>query len=93
MDIFAEAFTYNGDGTFTITEDALREVFYKVHLAEAVESSSLVKSDDYYQALAEYEGWEVTTVEDVEERIRLLDELDSIGINALVNRSIDKLKG
>lgn len=93
MNIFTEAFTYNGDGTFTITEDALREVFYKLHIAEAVESSSLVKSDDYYQALTEYEGWEVTTVEDVEERIQLLDELDSIGINALVNRSVDKLKG
>lgn len=93
MDIFTEAFTYNGDGTFTITEDALREVFYKIHLAEAVESSPLAKYDDYYQALTEYEGREVTTVEDVEERIQLLNELDSIGINALANRSVDKLKG
>lgn len=40
MDIFTEAFTYNGDGTFTITDENLRKVFYKLHIAEAVASSS-----------------------------------------------------
>lgn len=53
MDIFTEAFTYNGDGTFTITDENLRKVFYKLHIAEAVASSSLRKYDDYYQALKE----------------------------------------
>ena len=43
MDIFTEAFTYNGDGTFTITDENLRKVFYKLHIAEAVTSSSLRK--------------------------------------------------
>ena len=95
MDIFTEAFTYNGDGTFTITEDALREVFYKIHLAEAVENSPILKhhNPEYQVALMVHKTLMLNKVEDMAERWQLVDDLDSIGINALANRSVDKLKG
>lgn len=92
MDIFTEAFTYNGDGTFTITEDALRKVFYKLHIAEAVASSWLRKSDDYYQALQEHEDWVLSQVPDEEERAKLEEEMDSDTLDALADYSVDKLK-
>ena len=93
MDIFTEAFTYNGDGTFTITEDALREVFYKLHIAEAVESSSIRKYDDYYQALSSHETWELGKVTDEAEREKLQEDMEYDGIEALADYSVDKLKG
>lgn len=93
MDIFTEAFTYNGDGTFTITEDALREVFYVAHLGAAVRSSSLVKFDDYYQALSNYEKLKASMVEDEAERDKLVEDMEYDGIEALANYSVDKLKG
>lgn len=93
MDIFTEAFTYNGDGTFTITEHALREVFYKAHLGAAVQSSSLVKYDDYYLALSNYEKLKVSQVEDKAERGKLVEDVEYDGIEALANYSVDKLKG
>ena len=92
MDIFTEAFTYNGDGTFTITEDALRKVFYKLHIAEAVASSWLRKSDDYYQALKEHKEWELSQVADEEEREKLVEEMEYDAIEALADYSVDKLK-
>lgn len=93
MDVFTEAFTYNGDGTFTITEDALREVFYKLHIAEAVESSSIRKYDDYYQALSSHETWELGKVTDEAEREKLQEDMEYEGIEALADYSVDKLKG
>lgn len=93
MDIFTEAFTYNGDGTFTITEDALREVFYVAHLGAAVRSSSLVKFDDYYQALSNYEKLKASEVEDKAERDKLVEDMEYDGTEALANYSVDKLKG
>lgn len=93
MNIFTEAFTYNGDGTFTITEDALRKVFTKVHLEAAVWCSHLARCDAYYQALDDYEERRVGEVEDKAERDRLLEEIDDIGINALADYTVDKLKG
>lgn len=92
MDIFTEAFTYNGDGTFTITEDALRRVFTKIHLEAAVWCSPRMRNDEYYQALSKYEERRVGEVEDKAERDKLLDEIDSIGINALADYTVDKLK-
>lgn len=74
MDIFTEAFTYNGDGTFTITDENLRKVFCKLHIASAVESHSLRKYDDYYQALQEHEDWVLSQVTDEEERAKLEEE-------------------
>ena len=93
MDILTEAFTYNGDGTFTITEDALRKVFYKLHIAEAVESSSIRKYDDYYQALSSRETWELGKVTDEAEREKLQEDMEYDGIEALADYSVDKLKG
>lgn len=81
-DIFTEAFTYNGDGTFTITEDALREVFYVAHLGAAVRSSSLVKFDDYYLALSNYEKLKVSEVEDKAERDKLVEDMEYDGTEA-----------
>jgi hypothetical protein len=92
MNIFTEAFTYNGDGTFTITEDALREVFYKLHIAEAVEASRLVTYDDYYWALTKHESRAIDKVEDEAERDRLLRDLDGGDIKVLADYSVDKLK-
>ena len=93
MDIFTEAFTYNGDGTFTITEEALRKVFYKLHTAAAVECSSLRKFDNYYQALSDYENLKLSQVEDGAEREKLVEEMDYDAIEALADYSVDKLKG
>lgn len=92
MDIFTEAFTYNGDGTFTITEENLRKVFYKLHIAEAVASSSLRKYDDYYMALQEHEKWELSKVTDEEERAKLEEDMDYDALEALADYSVDKLK-
>ena len=92
MDIFTEAFTYNGDGTFTITEEALRKVFYKLHIAEAVASSSLRKYDDYHQALKEHKEWELSQVTDQAERDKLEEEMEYDAIEALADYSVDKLK-
>lgn len=92
MDIFTEAFTYNSDGTFTITEENLRKVFYKLHIASAVESHSLRKYDDYYQALQEHEDWVLSQVTDEEERAKLEEEMDSDTLDALADYSVDKLK-
>lgn len=95
MDIFTEAFTYNGDGTFTITEDALREVFYKIHLAEAVENSPIPKrhNPDYQVALMVHKTLMLNKVEDMTERWRLIEDLTSSGYEALARYSISKLKG
>lgn len=92
MDIFTEAFTYNGDGIFTITEENLRKVFYKLHIAEAVASSWLRKSDDYYQALKEHEEWELSQVTNEEERDKLVEDMEYDAIEALADYSVDKLK-
>ena len=92
MDIFTEAFTYNGDGTFTITEDALCKVFYKLHTAAAVECSSLRKFDNYYQALSDYENLKLHQVEDEAEREKLVEEMEYDAIEALADYSVDKLK-
>lgn len=92
MDIFTEAFTYNSDGTFTITEENLRKVFCKLHIAEAVASSSLRKSDDYYQVLKEHKEWELSQVTNEEEREKLVEEMEYDAIEALADYSVDKLK-
>lgn len=92
MDIFTEAFTYNGDGTFTITDENLRKVFYKLHIAEAVASSSLRKYDDYYQALKEHKEWELNQVTDQAERDKLEEDMEYDAIEALADYSVDKLK-
>lgn len=92
MDIFTEAFTYNGDGTFTITDENLRKVFYKLHIAEAVASSWLRKSDDYCQALKEHKEWELSQVTNEEEREKLVEEMEYGAIEALADYSVDKLK-
>ena len=92
MDIFTEAFTYNGDDTFTITEENLRKVFCKLHIASAVESHSLRKYDDYYQALQEHEDWVLSQVTDEEGRAKLEEEMESDTIDALADYSVDKLK-
>lgn len=92
MDIRPEVFTYNGDGTFTITEENLRKVFYKLHIAESVASSSLRKSDDYYQVLKEHKEWELSQVTNEEEREKLVEEMEYDAIEALADYSVDKLK-
>ena len=92
MDIFTEAFTYNSDGTFTITDENLRKVFYKLHIAEAVASSSLRKYDDYYQALKEHKEWELRQVTDQAERDKLEEDMEYDAIEALADYSVDKLK-
>ena len=92
MDIFTEAFTYNGDGTFTITDENLRKVFCKLHIASAVESHSICKYDDYYQALQEHEDWVLSQVTDEEERAKLEEEMESDTLDALADFSVDKLK-
>lgn len=92
MDIFTEAFTYNGDGTFTITDENLRKVFYKLHIAEAVASSSLRKYDDYYQALKEHKEWELSQVTDQAERDKLEEDMEYDAVEALADYSVDKLK-
>ena len=92
MDIFTEAFTYNGDGTFTITEDALRKVFYKLHIAEAVASSSLRKYDDYSMAIREHAEWELDKVPNEEERAKLEEDMEYDRLEALADYSVEKLK-
>ena len=95
MDIFTEAFTYNGDGTFTITEDALREVFTKIHIVTAVENSPIPKrhNPDYQVALMVHETLMLNKVEDVTERWQLIEDLTSSGYEALARYSINNLKG
>lgn len=92
MDIFTEAFTYNGDGTFTITDENLRKVFCKLHIASAVESSSLRKYDDYYMALGNYSDYKLSEVTDEEERAKLEEDMDYDKFEALADYSVDKLK-
>lgn len=95
MNIFTEAFTYNGDGTFTITEDALREVFTKIHIATAVENSPIPKrhNPDYQVALMVHETLMLNKVEDMTERYQLIEDLTSSGYEALARYSINNLKG
>lgn len=92
MDIRPEVFTYNGDDTFTITEENLRKVFYMLHIASAVESSSLRKYDDYYMALGDYSDYKLSEVTDEEERAKLEEDMDYDKFEALADYSVDKLK-
>lgn len=92
MDIRPEVFTYNGNGTFTITEENLRKVFYMLHIAEAVASSSLRKHDDYYQALKEHKEWELSQVTDQAECEKLVEDMEYDAIEAHADYSVDKLK-
>lgn len=59
----------------------------------AVRSSSLVKFDDYYLALSNYEKLKVSEVEDEAERGKLVEDMEYDGTEALANYSVDKLKG